>query len=78
MLERREGLADRTQHHTQEIQGIRPHVSARPSDQSTQLGHLPLSEQMAENYTSVQCSLYKKFVFFAGIIQIIYFFNDGL
>jgi hypothetical protein len=40
MLERREGLADSTRHHIQELQGTRPHVSDRPSDQSTQLGSL--------------------------------------
>jgi hypothetical protein len=40
MLEWSPGLADRTEQHTQEIQGIRPHVSGRPSDQSDQLGHL--------------------------------------
>jgi hypothetical protein len=28
------------QHHTQEIEEIRPHVSARPSNQSTQFGYL--------------------------------------
>jgi hypothetical protein len=27
-------------HHTQKIQGISPHVSAGPLDQSTQFGHL--------------------------------------
>jgi hypothetical protein len=40
MLERSEGLADRTKHHLQEIQGIRPHVSGSSTDQPTQLGHL--------------------------------------
>jgi hypothetical protein len=40
MLERREELRDWTEHRVQEIQEIRPHVSDRPSDQSTQLGHL--------------------------------------
>jgi hypothetical protein len=40
MLERSECLADWNKHHIQEIQGICPHVSGRPSDQSTQLGHL--------------------------------------
>jgi hypothetical protein len=40
MLECSEGLADWAQHHIQEIQGISPHVSAGPSDQSTQFGHL--------------------------------------
>jgi hypothetical protein len=29
-----------TKRHTQEIQGIRPRASDRPSAQSTQLGHL--------------------------------------
>jgi hypothetical protein len=42
MFERREVLADLTKHHIQEIQGIRPRVSDRPSDQSTRLGHLSL------------------------------------
>jgi hypothetical protein len=41
MLERGEGFVDRNnKHHKQEIQGIDPHVSDRPSDQSTELGHL--------------------------------------
>jgi hypothetical protein len=40
VLERSEGLADWTEHHIQEIQRIRSHVSAGPSDQSTQSGHL--------------------------------------
>jgi hypothetical protein len=40
MLERSVGLADRTKHHLQEIQGLRPDISNRPSDQTTQLGHL--------------------------------------
>jgi hypothetical protein len=40
MLERSEGLADWTEHHIQETQGISSHVSSRSSDQSTQLGHL--------------------------------------
>jgi hypothetical protein len=40
MLERSEGFADWTKHHIQGIQGISPRVSARPSDQSTQLGYL--------------------------------------
>jgi hypothetical protein len=40
MLERREGLADSSKQHTQEIQKIRPHVSARPTDQSIQVGYL--------------------------------------
>jgi hypothetical protein len=40
MLERSEGLTDWTKHYLQEMQGIRPHVSGRLSDQSTQLGHL--------------------------------------
>jgi hypothetical protein len=40
MLERSEGLADRTKPHLQEIQGIRPHVSGSSTDQPTQLGHL--------------------------------------
>jgi predicted GIY-YIG superfamily endonuclease len=39
MLDWSEGLADWNQHHIQEIQGISPHVSAGPSDQSTQFGH---------------------------------------
>jgi hypothetical protein len=42
MLECSEGLADWAQHHMQEIQGIRPHVSAAASDQSTQCGHLSI------------------------------------
>jgi hypothetical protein len=33
MLERSEGLADRTKYHVQEIQGIRPHVSVHPTRQ---------------------------------------------
>jgi hypothetical protein len=40
VLEIREGLVDWTEYHLQEVQGIRPHVSGRSSDQSTQLGHL--------------------------------------
>jgi hypothetical protein len=40
MLEWSEGLANWSQHHIQEIQGISRHFSDRPSDQSTQLGHL--------------------------------------
>jgi hypothetical protein len=40
MLERIEGLTDSTKHHLQESQEIRPHVSGRSSDLSTQLGHL--------------------------------------
>jgi hypothetical protein len=50
MLERSEGLADWTKHHIQETQEIRPHCSARPSDQSTQLGHL--SHLDSDNYRS--------------------------
>jgi hypothetical protein len=40
MLERSEGLVDRTKHHIQETQGIRPHVSAKAFRQATQLAHL--------------------------------------
>jgi hypothetical protein len=40
VLEWSEDPADWTKHHIQEIQGIHPHVSAGPTDQSTQFGHL--------------------------------------
>jgi hypothetical protein len=39
MLELSERLADSTRH-IQKTKGIRPHVSDRPPDQSTQPGHL--------------------------------------
>jgi hypothetical protein len=37
---KKESFCSLNQNLMQEIQGIRPHVSDRPSDQSTQLGHL--------------------------------------
>jgi hypothetical protein len=55
MLEWSEGLADWTRHRIQEIQGIHPRVSGRPSDQPG----LPLPQQKSQNYvySSVQYRL---------------------
>jgi hypothetical protein len=79
MLERGEGLADWTRRLVHEIQGIRPHVSDIPSNQSTQLGHLSHLEshyhsrsKKKRNYISVQCRLSGKIMFFVGTIQRIY------
>jgi hypothetical protein len=75
MLERNEGIADSTKHHIQEIQGIRPHVSDRPFDQSNQLGHLSHMDsnyhsRSKKNYNSVQGRLNGKiFVSYVGTIQ---------
>jgi hypothetical protein len=68
MLERHKGLAVLTKHHIQEVQGICPHVSDRPSDQSTQLGHLShlnscYHSRSKKNYISVQCTLSGKICF---------------
>jgi hypothetical protein len=56
-----------TKHHMQEIQGFRPHVSARPSDQSTQLGHLthldPVITAEVQNYNPIKCRLSGKICF---------------
>jgi hypothetical protein len=41
--------SDLTKHDIQKIQGICPHVSDRPFDQSTQLGHL---SHLASPYTA--------------------------
>jgi hypothetical protein len=65
MLQRNEGLADSTKHHSQKIQGISPSVSGRPSDQSTQLGHLSHLHfpYQKTTHNSVQCRLTGKIVF---------------
>jgi hypothetical protein len=69
MFERSEGFADWTKYHIQEIQGIRPHVSDRPSDQSPQLGHLShldsdyRSRSRKTNHNFVQRTLSGKNVF---------------
>jgi hypothetical protein len=78
MLKRSEGLADSTKHHLQKIQEIRPHVSGRSSDQSTQLGHLShLSPMMAAEVRKLQ--LYPVQIMCescAGIIQRICLFSE--
>jgi hypothetical protein len=62
-----EGPAYCAEHHLQEIQGIHPHSSDSPSDQSTQLGHLsnldsPYRSGSQKTINSVQCRLYSKVV----------------
>jgi hypothetical protein len=72
MLERSKGLTDWSKHHIQEIQGIRPHVSDRPSDQTTQLGLLSHLDYRyhKKNYNSVQCRLRgENLCFYVGTTQ---------
>jgi hypothetical protein len=52
------------QHHIQEIQGISPHISTGPSDQSTQFGHFShldpcYHSRSQRDYNAFRCSLSK-------------------
>jgi hypothetical protein len=82
MLERREGLADGTKSHIQEIQGICLHVSGRLSVQSNQLEHLShlypcYQSRSKKNYNSIQCRLSGKIsIFYVSTIQRIYLSSD--
>jgi hypothetical protein len=81
MLERREGLAHWTEHHIQEIQWIRPHVSSTSSDQSTQLGHLShLDSRYHSRSNKTTTPSYVDYVwklcFYVGTRQRIFLFSD--
>jgi hypothetical protein len=81
MFESSEGLADWTRHHVQEIHGIRPRVSAGPSDLPAQLLHLshPVSHycsrsQKTETPSNVDYAW--KLCVYVGTIQRICLFSD--
>jgi hypothetical protein len=78
ILERSEGLADSTEHHLQEIQGIDPHVSGRSSNKSTQPGHLSHLDShrcTGSQKTTTPASLdyVTKLCFYVGTIQMLGF-----
>jgi hypothetical protein len=82
MLERSEGLAYQTEHHLQEIQGIRPRVSGCSSDQSTQLGHLSHVDShycCRRQRTTIPFSVdfMDKLCFYFSTIYRICIFSDG-
>jgi hypothetical protein len=64
MLERSEGLSDRTEHHQQEIQGIHPHLNS----------HYCSGGQKTTTPSSVDCV--RKLCFYFGTIQGICLFSD--
>jgi hypothetical protein len=81
MLERSEGVANWSKHHTQEIQRIRPHVSGRSSDQSIHLGHLsPLDSsyrsRSQKNTTPPSVDLVGKLCIYVGTKQRICLSSD--
>jgi hypothetical protein len=70
-----------TKHHTQEIQGICPHVSGRSSNQSTQLGHLShldshYHSRSQKTTTHSSVDYVWKLYFYVGTIQRTCLFND--
>jgi hypothetical protein len=81
MLERSKGLADEP-NMTYRKYKESTHVSDRPSDQSTQLGHLShldscYHSRSKKNYNSVQCRLSgKNCVFYVGTTQRISLSSD--
>jgi hypothetical protein len=80
MVERSEGLADWTQYHIQEIQGIRlhvAHISNRLSNQSTQLGHFSHLDSHYYN-RSLKYKSSIKLCFYVGTIQRIYLCSDDI
>jgi hypothetical protein len=82
ILEWSEAAADWTRRHMQEIHGIRPHISDRPSEQSTQLrylSHLVCHYRSRSQKITTPSSVdyvRKLCFFFAGTIQIICVFSD--
>jgi hypothetical protein len=75
------GLADWTKHHTQEIQRIGLYVSARPSDQWTQLGHVPNLDSRYHSRSQKTRTLSSvdyvwELCFYVGTMQRICFFID--
>jgi hypothetical protein len=81
MLERSGGLADWTEHHVQEIQGIQPHVSGRSYGQSTQLRHLSCLDSHYRNRsqkttTPSSVDYVWKLFFYVSTIQRIFLFID--
>jgi hypothetical protein len=62
-----EGLARYTEHHLQEMHGICPHVSGRPSDQSAKLVHL--SRHWSGSTASAIIDYIGKLHFYIGTLQ---------
>jgi hypothetical protein len=80
-MERSEAFADLTKRHIQEIHWIRPHVSGRSSDQSTQLGHISHLDshywsRCQKTSTLSNVNYVWKLCFYVGTIQIICLFID--
>jgi hypothetical protein len=74
-------LCSWTKHHPQEIQGICPHGSCRPSDQSTQLGHLSHLDSYCHSRSQrtpilSSVSYVWKLCFYVGTIQRICICSD--
>jgi hypothetical protein len=71
------------ENHTQETQGIRPHVSCRSSDQSTHVGHPShldshYRSRSQKSTTPSSVDYVRKLYFNVGTIQRICLFSDGL
>jgi hypothetical protein len=67
--------------HIQEIQGIRPHVSARPSDQSIQLGNLSRLDHNCRSRTeetTLRSSIENVGKFCVGTLRGIYLSREDL